>query len=95
MSSAYFKSTVRTVAASFVAGVGAMALVGLVTPVAMKGGLSLNDAAASETVRRTQLIEPLDLEAVQAQLAAAERSVEAAKARTVRDLAELERLTQR
>jgi hypothetical protein len=39
MSSSTNKATVRMIAASFAAGVSAMMLLGLVAPVAMRGGL--------------------------------------------------------
>ncbi|MGE0742019.1 MAG: hypothetical protein AB7O98_11815 [Hyphomonadaceae bacterium] len=87
------KSITRMVVASFAAGAGAMALVGLVAPVAMKGGLSMRDAAATPVERREQLIEPLDVKAIEAQLAAADRAMETMRARTADEMAQLERLS--
>ena len=95
MSSAQTKATTRMVVASFVAGAGAMVLVGLVAPVAMKGGLSMRDAFASEVTQSAALIEPLDVEAIEAQLAEADRVMDAMRATTDDDLMRLERLSGR
>lgn len=82
MSPSNVKATVRMVVASFVAGAGAMVLVGLVAPVAMQGGLSMRDAFAHEMTQQAPAIEPLNVEAIEATLADAERSMAAARAST-------------
>ena len=71
MSGSHTKATVRMVAASFAAGASAMVLFGLVAPVAVQGGLSVRDAIAMPETD-AQLIEPLDVAAIEAQLAQAE-----------------------
>lgn len=88
-------ATTRIVVASFVAGASAMALVGLVAPVAMQGGPLIRDAFASEMQQTRPVIEPLDVAAVEAQLAEAERAMRAARAQTDDDIARLRRLTPR
>jgi len=92
MSPSNVKATVRMVVASFAAGAGAMALVGLVAPVAMQGGLSMRDAFANEMTQRAPAIEPLDVAAIEATLADAERSMEAARASTDDNVSRLQRL---
>ena len=82
MSPSNVKATVRMVVASFVAGAGAMVLVGLVAPVAMQGGLSMRVAFANEMTQQAPAIEPLNVEAIEATLADAERSMAAARAST-------------
>ena len=82
MSPSNVKATVRMVVASFVAGAGAMVLVGLVAPVAMQGGLSMREAFANEMTQQAPAIEPLDVAAIEATLADAERSMAAARAST-------------
>jgi hypothetical protein len=86
------KATTRMVMASFIAGAGAMVLVGLVAPVAAHGGLSVRDAFAAEVEQRP-VIEPLDVAAIETKLAAAERAMNAARARTDDDIARLARLS--
>lgn len=93
MSSSNVKATVRMVTASFVAGVGAMVLVGLVAPVALKGGLSVREAFAAEVQQTAPLIEPLDVVAIQAQLAQADAAMATLRASTDDDIARLESLT--
>jgi len=93
MSPSQTKTTIRMVAASFAAGVGAMVLLGLVAPVAMQGGLSVRDAVAAEA-ERPNLV-PLDVEAIEAQLAAAQAEMEASRARTDAAMARLEQLSGR
>ncbi len=87
------KATLRMVVASFAAGASAMALVGLVAPVAMKGGLSMREAFASEVQQNRPAIEPLDVAAIEAQLAEADALMSAMRATTDDDIARLERLT--
>ncbi len=94
MTSSNAKATTRMVVASFAAGASAMLLVGLVAPVAMKGGLSVRDAFAAE-VQDRPLIEPLDVAAIEARLAEADRAMAAMRAATDDDIARLDRLTGR
>jgi hypothetical protein len=91
---AKLKATLRTVFASFVAGAGAMVLVGLVAPVAVKGGLSVRDAMAA-TVNQAPLIQPLDVAAVRAQIATAESSLNTARAETEGQIERLDQLSGR
>jgi|CXWL01.1.fsa_nt_gi hypothetical protein len=95
MSSASIKTTFRMIAASFAAGVGAMALVGIVAPVAMQGGLSVREAMATTRDIEAATVIELDVVAVQAQLALAERSMETTRAATDGAMARLERLSGR
>ena len=95
MSSVSIKSTIRLIAASFAAGAGAMALVGLVAPIALQGGLSIRDAMAATVEAEAPAIEPLDVAAVQAQLAEAERSMASARAATDGAINRLDRLSGR
>ena len=92
MSPSHTKATVRMVVASFAAGAGAMALVGLVAPVAMKGGLSMRDAFAVQIEHQAPLIQPLDVVAIEAQLAEAERLMAAARETTDDNVTRLEAL---
>ena len=94
MSPSQTKATVRMVAASFAAGVSAMLLLGLVAPVAVQGGLSMRDAIAMPEPQ-AQLIEPLDVAAIEAQLAKAEAEMSASRARTDGAMERLERLSGR
>lgn len=95
MSPSQLKSTTRMVIGSFVAGAGAMMLVGLVAPVAMQGGLAMRDAAASVFVEQAPLIEPLDVAAIEAQLAKADSEMLAMRENTADEVAELARLAGR
>lgn len=88
------KATLRTIVASFAAGASAMVLVGLIGPVAVKGGLTVRDAMAA-TVNHAPLIQPLDVVAVRRQLAAAESSMDTARAQTDSEIARLDRLSGR
>jgi hypothetical protein len=92
MSPSNVKATVRMVVASFAAGAGAMVLVGLVAPVAMQGGLSMRDAFANEMNQQAPALEPLDVAAIEATLADAERSMAAARASTDDNVSRLQRL---
>lgn len=87
------QKTFRMVAASFVAGAGAMALVGIVGPVAVKGGLSMGDAMATTAAAEAPAIAPLDIERVHAQLADADRSMAAVRATTDHAMQRLEVLS--
>ena len=93
MNASQIKSTVRMVVASFAAGASAMALVGLVAPVAFKGGLSMREAVASQFEQQAPLIEPLDVAAIEAQLAEADQLMEAARATTDDNVGRLEALS--
>lgn len=95
MSSAHAKTTTRIVMASFVAGFGAMVLAGFVAPVALKGGLSIRDAWAASMQARDPLIQPLDVAAIEAQLAQADREMDAMRETTADELARLDRLAGR
>lgn len=95
MSSAQAKTTTRMVVASFAAGFGAMVLAGFVAPVALKGGLSIRDAWAASMQAREPLIAPLDVAAIEAQLAQADREMDAMRETTADELARLDRLAGR
>ena len=95
MSPSNVKATVRMVVASFVAGASAMALVGLVAPVAMQGGLSMREAFANEMTQQAPAVEPLDVAAIEATLADAERSMAAARASTDDNVSRLQALSGR
>lgn len=95
MSPSQTKATIRMVVASFVAGAGAMALVGLVAPVAMQGGLSMREAFANEMSQQAPAVEPLDVAAIEATLAQAEQSMEAARATTDDNVSRLQALAGR
>jgi hypothetical protein len=92
MSPSNVKATVRMVVASFAAGAGAMALVGLVAPVAMQGGLSMRDAFADQLEQQAPIIAPLDVAAIEAQLADADRLMAAARETTDDNVGRLEAL---
>jgi hypothetical protein len=83
------------VVASFAAGAGAMVLLGLVAPVAMHGGLSVRDAFAATVEQRAPAIEPLDVAAIEAQLAEADRAMATMRDNTADEVAQLQRLSGR
>ncbi len=83
------------VMASFVAGVSAMALAGVVATVAVKGGLEVYAAEAAIVEHDAAPIQPLDVAAVRSQLASAEQSMAATRSRTERAMTRLERLSGR
>lgn len=93
MLSSNTKATVRMVVASFAAGASAMVLVGLVAPVMMKGGLAVREAFAAEVQQSAPTIQPLDVEAIEAQLAEADTLMAAMRSTTDDDIARLQRLT--
>jgi len=95
MSPSNVKATVRMVVASFIAGAGAMALVVLVGPVAMQGGLSMREAFANEMDQQAPALEPLDVVAIEAQLADAERVMDAAREGTDDNVGRLQALAGR
>lgn len=92
MSSAQSKATRRMVVASFAAGAGAMVFVGLIAPIAMKGGLSVRDAFAATVEQSAPAIEPLDVQAIEAQLAEADRMMADMRADTADEMGRLEQL---
>jgi hypothetical protein len=89
------RNSIRIVSASFLAGAGAMLFAGLVAPLAMQGGLSIRDAWAATIEQDQPLIEPLDVAAINAQLADAERSMEGSRAASDAAMARLDRLSGR
>ena len=93
MSPSNTKATLRMVVASFAAGVSAMVMIGLVAPVAVQGGLSVREAMAAPVEQRPEIA--LDVAAVQAQLADAERAMAVARASTNDDIRRLQRLSGR
>ena len=96
MTSSTTKTTTRTVVASFAAGASAMVFLGLIAPVAMQGGgFAIREAFAAEVEQTRPVIEPLDVEAIEARLAEADRAMDAMRATTDDDIARLQRLTPR
>lgn len=95
MSPAQDKTTLKMVTASFIAGAGAMVLAGFIAPIAIKGGLSIRDAMAATVQAEAPAIEPLDVAAIEAQLADAERSMASTRAATDRAIERLDRLSGR
>lgn len=89
------KQTVRMVTASFVAGVGAMVFLGLVAPMAAQGGLSIRDAMAATVGHDTPAIQPLDVAAINAQLAQADREMQTTRAATDSEISRLNQLAGR
>lgn len=82
----------RTILASFIGGVGAMVLVGLVAPVAASGDLGMRDAEARMLTQSAPVIAPLDVEAINATLAQAQADMSASRDTTDQMMARLERL---
>lgn len=89
---AKLKSTFRMIAGSFLAGAAAMVMLGLVAPVAVKGGLSVRDAWAATADHNGPAIEPINVAQVRAEIAAADRSMQASRAATEAAMARLDRL---
>ena len=89
------KATFRMIAGSFLAGAAAMIMLGLVAPVAVKGGLSIRDAWAATTDHNGPAIQPLNVAEVRAELAAADRSMQASRAATEASIERLDRLAGR
>jgi len=87
------RSLVRMVTASFAAGVGAMMFSGLLAPIVAKGALSLREAEANPIVAQEQAIAPLDVAAIEAQLAQADSAMSRAAAATDPALRRLEQLS--
>lgn len=88
------KATMRMIATSFAAGAGLMLIAGLAVPLTSMGMLSVRGAEASTREASAPMIE-LDVAAVRAQIAAADQTMEAARATTDDDIARLNRLTRR
>jgi hypothetical protein len=82
----------RLVAASFAAGAGMMMLFALVAPVIAKGGLTVREADAQTIQHVAPAIDPLDLNAIQAELDAAERAMAASQRATDAAVARLQSL---
>ncbi len=95
MSSAQTKATRRMVVASFAAGASAMVLLGLVAPIAMKGGFAMREAFAAEAQQTAPVIQPLDVQAIEAQLADADRLMGEMRAETADEMGRLEQLSGR
>jgi hypothetical protein len=89
------KATIRTVAGSFLAGAAAMVMLGLVAPVAVKGGLSIRDAWAATSDHNGPAVEPINVVQVRAQIAEAQRSMEAARQSSQASIDRLDRLAGR
>jgi hypothetical protein len=85
--------TIRMIASSFAAGAGAMALVSLIGAVAVKGGLEVHNAQAEMLQGQSQPNIDLDVKAVRAQLALADQTMAAARAKTAHAMTRLERLS--
>jgi hypothetical protein len=92
---ARFRSTLRVVVGSFVAGAAAMVMAGLVAPMAVKGGLSVRDAMAAAVDHAGPAIQPLNVAEIRAELAAAGRSMDAARASSEASIERLDRLAGR
>lgn len=82
----------RTIVGSFAAGVSAVVFFGLLAPLAMQSGLTVRDAFASTLEQNQPTIQPLDVVAIEAQLAEADRAMAAMRSSTDDELAMLERL---
>lgn len=92
---AKLKSTFRMIVGSFIAGAAAMVIVGLVAPMAVQGGLSVRDAMAATVDHNAPVVQPLDVTAVRAELAAADASMQAARVSTEASIERLDRLAGR
>ena len=88
-------ATIRTVTGSFLAGAAAMVMLGLIAPIAVKGGLSIRDAWAATSLHNGPAVEPINVAQVRAQLAEAERSMEAARQSSQASIERLDRLSGR
>jgi hypothetical protein len=80
----------RAIIASFVGGVSAMFVIGLIAPISH--GLRMSAAEANTLAQRAPVIQPLDVAAIEATLAEADRAMAVSRARTDDDLARLARL---
>lgn len=89
------KQTVRIITGSFLVGMGAMVMAGLVAPMIAQGGLNIREAMAATVEQEQPLITPLDVQAIEAQLAEADRAMEASRAQTDAAVAKLDQLSGR
>jgi hypothetical protein len=89
------KATIRLIAGSFLAGASVMAIVGLAGPVSVQGGLSVREAFASTFEEPTPVVQPLDVAAIEAQLAEADRAIANVRDDTADEFAMLDRLSGR
>ena len=87
------KQTVRVITGSFLVGMGAMVMVGLVVPMIAQGGLSIREAMAATVQQDAPVIAPLNVAAIEAQLAEADRAMEASRAQTDAAVAKLDELS--
>lgn len=83
----------RIIVSSFIAGVAAMAVVGLLAPVAAQSALTVQDADARTFEQSAPAIAPLDVDAIEAALAEAERDIAAGRNRSDAQLARLARIS--
>ena len=90
-----YKATFRVIAGSFMAGAAAMVMLGFVAPIAVKGGLSMRDAWAATADHNGPAIQPVNVAQVRAQLADAERTMQAARQSSQASIARLDRLSGR
>jgi hypothetical protein len=81
----------RAIIASFVAGVSAMFVIGLIAPISH--GLSMGAAEAHALQQRVPAIQPLDVAVIEATLAEAERAMAASRRTTDGAMARLDRLS--
>jgi hypothetical protein len=95
MSPTQRKATIRLIAGSFIAGASAMMVVGLAGPVAVQGGGSIRDAFAATFEEPAALIAPLDVAAIEAELAEADRAMADMRESTADEVAMLDRLSGR
>lgn len=75
-------SQMRMILGSAAAGVGVMVFAGLIAPTIISGGLSLRAANAATFEQPPQLIAPLDVPAINAQLDHAQADMNVARERT-------------
>ncbi len=83
----------RTIVGSFAAGVSAVVFFGLIAPLMMQSGLTVRDAFASTLESSQPAIQPLDVVAIEAQLAEADRLMADMRSSTNDEMAMLERLS--
>ena len=86
------RRNLRVVLASFSAGVGAMVMLGLVAPVAAQSALSVADAEAAPVASIEPAVAPLDLDAINADLAVAEQALRQSARDTDRAVSRLRRI---
>lgn len=86
------RAPVRMILTSAAAGVAVMVLVGLIAPTIAMGGLAMRPAAASTLPAHQQLIQPLDVPAIKAQIASAQAQIDAERRDTDPVVARLHQL---